>query len=120
MARAIRPTAPVRHRKPRPVSVRISGERLIHRYFPRAAWPGAVAVATCESHFNPVAIHYDSNGTHDRGVFQLNDGGTAQYLMSMIHQNPSNLNLAFNPVLNVRAAALLYKRDGWSQWSCAA
>lgn len=92
---------------------------LIHRDFPARAWHDAEAVAWCESKFRPTDIGFDSNGTHDRGVFQLNDGGTAQYLMAMIGQNPNKLNLAFNPVLNVRAAALLYARDGWSQWSCA-
>ena len=92
---------------------------LIHRDFPPRAWHDAVAVAWCESKFRPTDIGFDSNGTHDRGVFQLNDGGTEQYLMAMIGQNPKNLNLAFNPVLNVRAAALLFARDGWSQWSCA-
>ena len=92
---------------------------LIHQDFPARAWHAAEAVAWCESKFRTTDIGFDSNGTHDRGLFQLNDGGTEQYLMSMIGQNPKNLNLAFNPVLNVRAAALLYARDGWSQWSCA-
>jgi hypothetical protein len=92
---------------------------LIHQDFPARAWHDAEAVAWCESKFRTTDIGFDSNGTHDRGLFQLNDGGTEQYLMAMIHQNPQNLNLAFNPVLNVRAAALLYRRDGWSQWSCA-
>ncbi len=91
---------------------------LIHRDFPANAWHDAEAVAWCESKFRTTDIGFDSNGTHDRGVFQLNDGGTEQYLMAMIGQNPRNLGLAFNPVLNVRAAALLYRRDGWSQWSC--
>jgi Transglycosylase SLT domain len=92
---------------------------LIHQDFPARAWHAAEAVAWCESKFRTTDIGFDSNGTHDRGLFQLNDGGTEQYLMSMIGQNPKNLNLAFNPALNVRAAALLYARDGWSQWSCA-
>ncbi len=91
---------------------------LIHQDFPVSAWHDAEAVAWCESKFRTTDIGFDSNGTHDRGLFQLNDGGTEQYLMAMIGQNPNNLNLAFNPVLNVRAAALLYRRDGWSQWSC--
>ena len=91
---------------------------LIHQDFPARAWHDAEAVAWCESKFRTTDIGFDSNGTHDRGVFQLNDGGTEQYLMAMIGQNPKNLNLAFNPALNVRAAALLYARDGWSQWSC--
>ena len=92
---------------------------LIHQDFPARAWHAAEAVAWCESKFRMNDIGFDSNGTHDRGLFQLNDGGTEQYLMSMIGQNPKNLSLALNPVLNVRAAALLYARDGWSQWSCA-
>ena len=91
---------------------------LIHQDFPASAWHDAEAVAWCESKFRTTDIGFDSNGTHDRGLFQLNDGGTEQYLMAMIGQNPNNLNLAFNPVLNVRAAALLFHRDGWSQWSC--
>jgi hypothetical protein len=91
---------------------------LIHQDFPRQAWHDAEAVAWCESKFRTTDIGFDSNGTHDRGLFQLNDGGTEEYLMAMIGQNPKDLNLAFNPVLNVRAAALLYRRDGWSQWSC--
>ena len=92
---------------------------LIHQDFPARAWHDAEAVAWCESKFRTTDIGFDSNGTHDRGLFQLNDGGTEEYLMAMIGQNPKNLNLAFNPVLNVRAAALLYARDGWSHWSCA-
>jgi hypothetical protein len=91
---------------------------LIHQDFPAHAWHDAEAVAWCESKFRADDIGFDSNGTHDRGLFQLNDGGTEQYLMAMIGQNPKNLNLAFNPVLNVRAAALRYARDGWSQGSC--
>ncbi len=93
---------------------------LIHQDFPHRAWHDAEAVAWCESKFRTTDIGFDSNGTHDRGLFQLNDGGTEEYLMAMIGQNPKNLNLAYNPVLNVRAAALLYARDGRSQWSCAA
>jgi hypothetical protein len=91
---------------------------LIHQDFPARAWHDAEAVAWCESKFRTTDIGFDSDGTHDRGLFQLNDGGTEQYLLARIGQNPNNLNLAFNPVLNVRAAAVLYARDGWSQWSC--
>jgi len=45
-------------------------------------------VAWCESKFRTTDIGFDSDGTHDRGLFQLNDGGTEQYLMAMIGQNP--------------------------------
>lgn len=110
----------------RPLSYLVSPARtnayvvsLIHSTFPRTAWRDAEAVAWCESKYRPLDIAYDSNGTHDRGVFQLNDGGTEQYLLERLGLNPNNLSLAFNPVLNIRAAALLFARDGWSQWSCA-
>ncbi len=93
--------------------------RLIHSDFPHAAWRDAEIVAWCESKFRPADIGFDSNGTHDRGVFQLNDGGTEQYLLTMLGHNPNDLGLALNPVVNVRLAALLYHRDGWSPWSCA-
>ena len=91
---------------------------LIKSIFPPSAWHDAEVVAWCESKFNPADIGFDSNGTHDRGVFQLNDGGTEQYLLGRLGLDPNNLALAFNPVLNIRAAAVLYARDGWSQWSC--
>jgi hypothetical protein len=92
---------------------------LIHSDFPTSAWHDAEIVAWCESKFRPTDIGFDSNGTHDRGVFQLNDGGTEQYLLTMLGHNPADLDLALNPVINVRLAALLYSRDGWSPWSCA-
>jgi len=92
---------------------------LIHSDFPPTAWHDAEIVAWCESKFRPSDIGFDSNGTHDRGVFQLNDGGTEQYLLAMLGHNPNDLGLALNPVINVRLAALLYSRDGWSPWSCA-
>jgi hypothetical protein len=127
---------PVRVQAPRPRAVPIDREllsftnaptasqsyvvTLIHSDFPPTAWHDAEIVAWCESKFRPTDIGFDSNGTHDRGVFQLNDGGTEQYLLTMLGQNPNNLGLALNPVLNVRLAALLYSRDGWSPWSCAA
>ena len=91
---------------------------LIKDNLPPSAWHDAEVVAWCESKFNPTDIGFDSNGTHDRGVFQLNDGGTEQYLLGRLGLDPNNLALAFNPVLNIRAAAVLYARDGWSQWSC--
>jgi hypothetical protein len=93
---------------------------LIHSDFPPSAWHDAEIVAWCESKFRPTDIGFDSNGTHDRGVFQLNDGGTEQYLLTMLGHDPNDLGLALNPVINVRLAALLYSRDGWGPWSCAA
>jgi hypothetical protein len=127
--------APVPRVAPRPRAIPIDAEllsftnapthtqsyvaALIHSDFPPHAWHDAEIVAWCESKFRPTDIGFDSNGTHDRGVFQLNDGGTEQYLLAMLGHNPNDLGLALNPVINVRLAALLYSRDGWSPWSCA-
>jgi len=92
---------------------------LIERYFPKRAWHAAEQVAWCESRFHPSSIAYDSNGTHDRGIFQLNDGGTEQGLFQRMHHPVRALTLAFDPVWNVKAAALLYQERGWEPWSCA-
>ncbi len=104
---------------PTPTATQSYVVHLIHSDFPPAAWHDAEIVAWCESKFQPTDIGFDSNGTHDRGVFQLNDGGTEQYLLTMLGHNANDLGLALNPVINVRLAALLYSRDGWSPWSCA-
>jgi hypothetical protein len=93
--------------------------RLIQEDFPKNAWPEAEKVAMCESRYDVTDFATDSNGTHDRGIFQLNDGGTEQELLSMTGHPVTDLNLALNPVWNVRAADLLYHRDGWGRWSCA-
>jgi hypothetical protein len=63
---------------------------LIKKAFPPTAWHAAEVVAWCESKFHPLDIHYDSNGTHDRGLFQLNDGGTEQYLLQSGVQRASS------------------------------
>lgn len=80
----------------------------------------AIQVAKCESHFIATSNHTDSNGTHDLGLFQLNTGGTEQELLGLTNHPATDLGLAFEPVWNVQAAALLYSRDGWSRWTCAA
>lgn len=109
---------PALRRRPAPTTP--AGEvALIHRFFPKSQWTNAVHVAACESHFHYWERATDSNGTHDWGVFQLNDGGTLQETLRLTGQNPANLNLALNPVWNVRAAAALYRRDAWHQWHCA-
>ncbi len=91
---------------------------LIHQYFPRAQWPKAQSVAACESTLRWWAVNVNSNGTADRGLFQLNSGGTEQELLSLTGQAKDDLGLAYHPAWNVRAAALLWRRDGWSRWTC--
>lgn len=91
---------------------------LIHRYFPRRAWAVAAHIVACESTFHYWAHNLNRNGTIDRGLFQLNSGGTEQELLRATGQSPTDLDLAYNPVWNVRAASVLYRRDGWSRWTC--
>jgi hypothetical protein len=93
--------------------------RLVAKYFPASARRTAMAIAWCESRDHPSSIGYDSDGTHDRGLFQLNDGGTEQGLLARLHERVLAVTLAFNPAWNVKAAALLYKERGWEPWSCA-
>jgi hypothetical protein len=92
---------------------------LIKKDFPATQVPEAEKVAKCESHYNATDVGHDSNGTVDRGLFQFNSGGTEQELLTMTGHPTTDLNLAFNPSWNVRAAAILYHRDGWGPWSCA-
>ena len=72
----------------------------------------AIAIAWCESRLMPDAHHTNNNGSTDRGLFQLNDGGTAQRL-GIIAEN------AFDAELNSEAARHLYEDRGWQPWVCA-
>ena len=72
----------------------------------------AIAIAWCESRLMPDAYHSNKNGSTDRGLFQLNDGGTAQRL-GIDAEN------AFDAELNSKAARILYEDRGWQPWVCA-
>lgn len=72
----------------------------------------AVAIAWCESRLMPDAYHTNNNGSTDRGLFQLNDGGTAQRLGIVADK-------AFDAELNSQAARTLYEDRGWQPWVCA-
>jgi hypothetical protein len=73
----------------------------------------AVRVAWCESRLNPNAMTGSNrNGTADRGLFQLNDGGTMQRL----GVDPRE---AFDAYSNAQAAAVLHDDRGWQPWVCA-
>lgn len=93
---------------------------LIVRYFPANQVANADRVSLCESGQRSVSSKPNSNGSRDHGIFQLNDGGTLQSLLGQLGQNRSDIALALNPDLNVRAAALLYSQRGWQPWTCAA
>ena len=80
--------------------------------FPAKHFRKAVKIAWCESRLNPSAINSaNSNGTADRGLFQLNDGGTMQRLGITKHT-------AFDPHTNAEAAYVLFEDRGWQPWVC--
>ena len=84
----------------------------IKKYFGEDLFARAVKIAWCESRLNPVATNKNRHGTTDRGVFQINDGGTMQTL-------GINAKDAFNTSSNIRAAKNLYEDRGWQPWVCA-
>jgi hypothetical protein len=73
--------------------------------------PAALRIAQCESRLRSVTGSRNTDGTHDWGVFQLNDGGTLQEL-------GGTPDLALLPEWNVAAAHTLFTRHGWKRWQC--
>lgn len=86
--------------------------RLIWKNFEPRHFTTAVLVANCESTLGRNQIGpKNRNGTQDFGVFQMNDGGTLQSL-------GGTRTLALNVEWNIRAAARLKQRSGWTRWVC--
>jgi Lysozyme like domain len=65
----------------------------------------AAAVALTESSGNPRAQHNDSNGTVDRGLWQIN---------SVHGYSPSS---SFDAQDNARQAVAVWRSSGWDAWS---
>jgi hypothetical protein len=85
---------------------------LIERVFPPEVRQRALALAWCESRLVPDVIGTrNRDGTHDWGVFQLNDGGTLQHL-------GGTPQTALDPEWNVYAAKRLYDEKGFGPWTC--
>jgi hypothetical protein len=84
----------------------------IHKAFGPEHFTDAVRIAYCESRLDPGAVNRaNRNKTVDRGLFQLNDGGTMQRLGVTAKE-------AFNPKINAAAAKILFEDRGWQPWSC--
>lgn len=64
---------------------------------------------TPESHGDPSASHLNTNGTIDRGLFQINSIHIARV--------DGNLAALFDPATNVRVAYAIYSEQGWCPWS---
>ena len=98
--------------------------RYVRKYFPASEVGNAMAVSRCESgHANRVG-RTNPNGTHDYGVFQLNDGGTLQAALRSIGEGTSSIDAAhrkgLDAEINVRAAHAIWEARGWQPWVCAA
>jgi hypothetical protein len=85
---------------------------LIYRYFPASQADFAVRVAYCESGFNPNALGDQGRA---RGIFQF---WQATFLETNIGAR-NGWDAAFNPEVNIAAAAEKVARDGWRAWTCA-
>lgn len=69
----------------------------------------ATAIMQAESGCNPTAYNENTNGSVDRGLFQVNSvhGDKVQY----------NFAALFNPSTNISIAYRIYQSSGWSAWS---
>jgi hypothetical protein len=84
---------------------------LIDSVFPPGAREQARAIAWCESRLDPHSVGRNPDGTHDWGVFQLNDGGT-------LHALGGTPATALDARWNVLAAKRLYDERGFEPWTC--
>jgi len=86
---------------------------VIAETFGESYFKHAIKVAWCESRLNPAAVNgSNTNGTVDRGLFQLNDGGTMQRL-------GVDKQEAFDARVSALAALVLFEDRGWQPWVCA-
>ena len=67
----------------------------------------ALKISYCESRWNPKAIHVNTNGSVDKGTFQLNS----------VHNLPDSVTM--DTLANIKWAKAKFIRDGnWNAWSC--
>jgi hypothetical protein len=97
---------------------------LVRKYFPAGEVSNAMAVARCESSLTNQVSAMNQNGTHDFGLFQLNDGGTLQAALRRINEPFTDTaqarQKALDAEVNVRMARVLWDSRGWQPWVCAA
>lgn len=74
-------------------------------------WPEVDHIMWRESRCIPTATHRNANGTVDRGLLQINSIHTGWLAADGI--TPAML---LDPFYGLRAARLLYERDGWAPW----
>ncbi|MEM4714421.1 MAG: transglycosylase SLT domain-containing protein, partial [Candidatus Nanoarchaeia archaeon] len=77
---------------------------LIKKYFPKDQWENAYKVMIWESGGNPMAV----GRAGEIGLFQI-----------MPFSNRPPRDQLFNPEINIKFAAELYKWQGWRPWTSA-
>lgn len=80
---------------------------VINAGFPSADQAIMVAIAKAESGYNTTATHKNSNGTIDRGLFQINS----------VHSSYNATQLINDPQYNANAAHDIYKGQGLKAWT---
>ena len=68
----------------------------------------ALQIAQCESKWNPKAYNFNTNGSSDYGLFQINSVHEKRYGQGFMYSWKANVDTAF----------ALYKFQGWRPWVC--
>lgn len=76
----------------------------------------ALQIAKCESGWSPQALNQNTNGSQDRGVFQINSVHAAQFVAVTGH--PYEI-FAHDPSDNIKFAKWLYDHSGFEPWVCS-
>jgi outer membrane murein-binding lipoprotein Lpp len=61
-----------------------------------------LAIVESESNFDPMVDHVNTNGTHDRGLFQINDCLDNSLWSCVFPDEPFNKSKLFDPVVNTK------------------
>jgi hypothetical protein len=87
----------------------------LKKYFPENELNNAQNVIMRESSFNPQAIHVNSNGTRDIGLFQIND----IHAPEIMKQFGYTMDDMLDPEKNMQVASWLFQQRGWQPWVAA-
>lgn len=84
---------------------------LVAKYFPSSQINNALRVMKAESGGTYDAEHQNRGGSVDRGLMQINS----------VHKDKvgGDLQVLFDPEVNIRVASEIYKDSGWNAWSTA-
>jgi hypothetical protein len=90
---------------------------LVERYFPKEAQDTARRIMNAESSSDAWAHNYNPDGSKDSGLFQINDKAWVKELIQQkIITKKSDL---YDPDTNVKAAAYIYSKKGWTPWKAS-